>query len=583
MALPVKIDPSVPAPTEDIQLGDDHIKNIKSFLVDVLGAPSGQNVTAAALKIETNGEVSQINMPGDNKGQAFMYDGDLVVVDSQVCVESYGASPSKTAAQNTTAFTDAINDATHKVIIPQGLYDLNSVVANRAGKAGLQLLGCGPKTILRFDTTGIGLLVKGAAIQTHAWGQDHLYHIGRFNLQTINNRPTSIITIGEENLGDVSDLPMNMLVEKINVIGGPFITAPATAPGEEYVKADYCLDILGGYGCTLQNCVFCGVDGTMIRFRQNASNNDKYTILAKVLNCDFTCGINPGVGIEIEGGELIVVSDTVLQILRKAVITAGVTAVRNLRFDNCWFELNLDYDLQTQGDTLAKRTRASFSNCSFVAGTWYTETGTPKISFGAHDWLNFTDTQGPSDVAVTCRSVVGGGLSKVWRHNSPTVKVAATYPDQYMDLDSLWRQRGFAAPGLYGTGNSIGNGTLAGHWTRVPGGFCRLQVQLIIGSTTTIVSPILLGETVFFDSYPAEDALLLSYVPEMGQALYFRASTSELRSGICQISPGTNNRIEMYSHGTLGAIAGTPPWGGSWAPGDNIRIDLHYQCKPETA
>ena len=63
MALPATLNPSSPAGTDSPAQGDDSIRDIKNFVIDVLGIPNNSAVTAAAFAITTAGVVTASQSP----------------------------------------------------------------------------------------------------------------------------------------------------------------------------------------------------------------------------------------------------------------------------------------------------------------------------------------------------------------------------------------------------------------------------------------------------------------------------------------------------------------------------------------
>lgn len=58
MALPQIINPAAPSGSDNPSLGDDELRGIKQFLVDVFGLPNNTLITAAAFTITTAGSVT---------------------------------------------------------------------------------------------------------------------------------------------------------------------------------------------------------------------------------------------------------------------------------------------------------------------------------------------------------------------------------------------------------------------------------------------------------------------------------------------------------------------------------------------
>ena len=64
MALPQTLDPSAPAGSAARSLGDDQIRALKQFLIDVLGLPNNLSITGAVFSIDTDGTISTISLAG---------------------------------------------------------------------------------------------------------------------------------------------------------------------------------------------------------------------------------------------------------------------------------------------------------------------------------------------------------------------------------------------------------------------------------------------------------------------------------------------------------------------------------------
>ena len=58
MALPNQIDPATPGATDVVSSGDDQIRALKQFLIDVFGLPNATNLTAAITAINTVGALT---------------------------------------------------------------------------------------------------------------------------------------------------------------------------------------------------------------------------------------------------------------------------------------------------------------------------------------------------------------------------------------------------------------------------------------------------------------------------------------------------------------------------------------------
>ena len=518
-----------------------------------------------------------------------------------VSVADFGASPDKTASQNTEAFQYAIAAARYKLVIPEGEYHLNGFTIDRRTASGIWLCGHGTNTRLFFDTTGDCIKLTCDWSPDSKWTQDRMYRISDMRFYTENNVPTSIIK---------NEAPINTQLRDLHFIGGTTeinaVGRGSTAPST-YVKADYCVDQLGGYGLTMRDCIFCGVKGkAMVRFRQNPADNNNYSILNKVEDCDFSAGAYDttsieytGTALELEGGVNTKISGSCFQLLDKAIVACTrrpSTDMINLSISDTWFEQNKGWDLECQSDYQItgvwshREVHATFFNCSFAAPY------SGKIKLGQKTKLALIGC-GSSVVRLYTDYTTGGGTSKVTRLNSPNVSLVPVtqtippggvgdgtalpiqYKDIWLDLDSQWGQPGFCSGTFKSSNNnaSIGNGTTSGHWFRYPGGMARLDLKLNVGSTTNFgTGYIQLGESTFLDNFPS--VLNVSNWMEMGQVMYFRASTGMVYSGYCQFSTGRNNLIELWAHGVAGQIGSTPPWGGSWANGDECRLTMHYQC-----
>lgn len=61
MALPNQINPSTPLGTDAKKFGDDQIRGIKQFLVDLFGIPTATQINAAPFTIGTDGSISALN------------------------------------------------------------------------------------------------------------------------------------------------------------------------------------------------------------------------------------------------------------------------------------------------------------------------------------------------------------------------------------------------------------------------------------------------------------------------------------------------------------------------------------------
>ena len=64
MALPNTIDPSTPTGGSALSLGDDQIRALKQFLVDVFGLPNNQAVSNATFSIDLDGDITAIRLEG---------------------------------------------------------------------------------------------------------------------------------------------------------------------------------------------------------------------------------------------------------------------------------------------------------------------------------------------------------------------------------------------------------------------------------------------------------------------------------------------------------------------------------------
>ena len=64
MALPQTLNTSAPAGSAARSLGDDQIRALKQFLIDVLGLPNNLSITGAVFSIDTDGTISTISLSG---------------------------------------------------------------------------------------------------------------------------------------------------------------------------------------------------------------------------------------------------------------------------------------------------------------------------------------------------------------------------------------------------------------------------------------------------------------------------------------------------------------------------------------
>src|SRR3990167_6947998 len=64
VALPQTLNPSAPAGSAARSLGDDQIRALKQFLIDVLGLPNNLSITGAVFSIDTDGTISTISLSG---------------------------------------------------------------------------------------------------------------------------------------------------------------------------------------------------------------------------------------------------------------------------------------------------------------------------------------------------------------------------------------------------------------------------------------------------------------------------------------------------------------------------------------
>lgn len=153
MALPNSINPASPAGTENPALGDDQLRGIKQYLVDVVGFPDNQNVTAAMGTLTTSGlftfSQSPLTVPTLLRGTA----SQILRIESQYSQIAFGINGATVLGLNATG-----------MVFNTRYAEWVSGVTGVIGTAGSQPLVLRTNTLDRWQINPSGMLAPVVSV-----------------------------------------------------------------------------------------------------------------------------------------------------------------------------------------------------------------------------------------------------------------------------------------------------------------------------------------------------------------------------------------------------------------------------------
>jgi len=118
------------------------------------------------------------------------------------------------------------------------------------------------------------------------------------------------------------------------------------------------------YGLDLDHCTWRGITGKCVYFQQSAADAT-YSFVSSISYCDFS--FITGTAVYLEGGNGLTMIRTIMQVCQKAFhadVVAKSSVAFNLSFINCWFEQNVDADIDLPSN-VSFWSEAKISRCNF--------------------------------------------------------------------------------------------------------------------------------------------------------------------------------------------------------------------------
>ena len=436
-----------------------------------------------------------------------------------VSVKDFGAVGDG-VADDTTAWQNAINAAPAggAVYVPAGSYSLTGVTIDKA----LYLYGDGIGSVVLSDTTGD---VINVAMTSMPSVQSEQVTIEGLKFLNGAATPTTFIKNASS---------LNTLIARCHFVG---------------VSASYCVDHVFGYGVTVRECVFSGVTGVGLRLQEDGAST-AYSIMSRVIDCDFTIFI--GTAVEIEGGSNLYFESSIFENCSQyGVRYTGAYFLLGATFDGCYWEGNTLADLSF--NTATNVAQAVLTNPTFV--------DSPSIDLGpnAHITIIGYNSGGGGNVCT----ISGSAIASATLIDAANFTQSGTF--QWVDLVNGTAATTYVP--VWGADISppaIGNGTLTGKYTR-NGNLVSFVIALTAGSTTNF------GDGKWFFSLP----LTPNVSGQTFTGIVTRTGVSEYVLGSTPTVAANDNIFPSYATGSASVrVTATTPL--TWQSGDQLFLSGTY-------